>query len=119
MASKAVVFRNVKPLLAPGGGIFGATILATGVKRGWLARRFMDIYNRTGVLGNARDSLEGFEAVHKASFPRHTVFVRGCVAFFAALGSTEWHPGAPARGVHAWTRPKDISASRHGLGCVC
>jgi len=87
MASKAVVFRNVKPFLAPGGVVFGATILAAGVKRGWLARRFMDVYNRKGVFGNARDSLEGLEAALEASFPRYTVSVRGCAALFAGHAS--------------------------------
>ena len=89
MASKAVVFQNVKPLLAKGGVVFGSTILAVGVPRNRLAKRFMDAYNARGLFGNTHDSLEGLEAALKAHFPRYTLSVRGCVALFAGHSSAE------------------------------
>lgn len=84
MASKAAVFRNLRPMLAEGGVVFGTTLLGVGVPRNLLARRAMAFYNARGIFGNERDTLEGLEAALAANFSRHTVTVRGCAALFTA-----------------------------------
>ena len=84
MAHKGAVFKHVKPMLAPGGVVFGATILSGGVELGWLARRVMGAYNARGIFGNQQDDLPALEAELAKHFSRHTVELRGCVALFAA-----------------------------------
>jgi len=57
--SKAVAFANIKPLVNPGGVVFGATMLYDGVKKNLLARRMMDDLNDRRVFTNTADDLEG------------------------------------------------------------
>lgn len=86
MRSKSVVFRNLKPLLRPGGVVFGTTILGRGVPRNAFARTLMHIYNARGIFGNAGDSRADLETILKENFPDSRVHVVGCVAFFVGRG---------------------------------
>ena len=83
IASKGIVFAHLKPLLKPGGVIFGTTILGKEVPVGVLAKKFLQVYNRTGIFNNARDSRTDFEHILKTNFPYYTLHTIGCVAFFA------------------------------------
>jgi SAM-dependent methyltransferase len=85
-AAKACVFSVLGAHLAPGGVLFGATILGAGVERNPPARALMCAYNRSGVFGNAGDSPEQLEAALSARFERHEVWTIGCVALFRASG---------------------------------
>jgi SAM-dependent methyltransferase len=85
-AAKARVFSVLGAHLAPGGVLFGATILGAGVVRNRPARMLMRAYNRTGVFGNAADSLEQLEGALSVHFERHEVRTIGCVALFSASG---------------------------------
>jgi hypothetical protein len=84
IAEKAVVFDRLKPLLAPGATVFGATILQGDAKRSKLAQVLMDIYNRRGIFSNAGDTLEDLESALQGRFRDVRVTVRGTVALFEA-----------------------------------
>jgi len=82
MRSKAIVFRNLRPLLRPGGVVFGTTILGQGVPQNALARTLMRLYNARGIFGNAGDIRSDLETILQESFRDGSVRVVGCVAFF-------------------------------------
>ncbi len=82
MLTKAVVFENILPLLNPGGVVFGSTILTVGVKRNFLARRLMDVYNKKGIFTNENDSLEELKKIMFHNFSESSVKTIGCVALF-------------------------------------
>lgn len=79
---KGEVFRHLKPLLAPGGVIFGATLLHAGADRSWPARRLMAFYNAKGIFGNAQDDLDGLRTMLIEHLDAVSVGVVGCVALF-------------------------------------
>jgi hypothetical protein len=81
---KAAAFDHLQALLAPGGVIFGSTILAEGVPRGFAARRLMAAYNRRGVFSNATDSLGELRATLTERFSDVAINTIGCVALFRA-----------------------------------
>jgi SAM-dependent methyltransferase len=81
----AAVFNNLKPHLAPGGTLFGTTILGSGVNPNPLARLLMGIYNNKGIFSNTADTLSGLEKALEASFPAYTLEQNGLVAFFTAI----------------------------------
>jgi hypothetical protein len=83
---KAVVFDHLIPLLAPGGTVFGATILAQGVPRSGAAQKLMGFYNKKGIFGNARDSLDDLRLALASRFNDVRVDTIGCVALFSAKG---------------------------------
>lgn len=83
MQTKAQVFANLKPLLAPGGVVFGSTILGQGVPRGRIARAVMSRYNARGIFGNQNDSVEGLRAA-LSGLRSVEINIRGCVALFSA-----------------------------------
>jgi SAM-dependent methyltransferase len=85
MVEKAVVFRNVEPLLREGGVLFGATVLGRGVDEvGALYRATNRVYNRKAIFSNLEDGASDLEAALAASFPEHTVEVVGALALFTA-----------------------------------
>ncbi len=84
MAEKSVVFDHLLPLLNPGATIFGSTILQAGVRRGWISRRLMDVYNRKGIFSNTQDGLTELESGLAARFIDVNVRTIGCVALFSA-----------------------------------
>ena len=86
MDEKAVVFDHLRPLLNPGGCVFGSTLLQGDVPRSMQARVLMRIYNRKGIFSNTRDTRESLErALHKR-FKESQITVHGCVALFRARG---------------------------------
>jgi SAM-dependent methyltransferase len=84
MSTKSAVFANLKPWLKPGGVLFGATILGTGVEHGFLARKLMNVYNAKGIFSNSSDSEEGLRAALEEHFKESSVRVAGSVALFSA-----------------------------------
>lgn len=81
---KAVVFDRIRPSLAPGARVFGATILQGDAPRGRAAQRLMDIYNAKGIFSNRDDRAEDLEAALRARFADVRVALRGAVALFEA-----------------------------------
>jgi hypothetical protein len=84
LAEKCVVFDHLMPLLAEGGVVFGATILAEGVERSGAAQKLMAFYNRKGIFGNAEDSLDALRGELALRFYTVEIRVEGCVAMFVA-----------------------------------
>jgi hypothetical protein len=84
IAEKAIAFDHLKPVLAPGACVFGATILQGSLRRSRLAQTLMDLYNTKGIFANAGDTLEDLEAALHKRFRDVKVTVRGTVALFEA-----------------------------------
>jgi 2-polyprenyl-3-methyl-5-hydroxy-6-metoxy-1,4-benzoquinol methylase len=84
MESKMVIFDNIKPLLNPGGVIFGSTILNKGVKQNWLTRRFMKRFNENKVFSNLDDDLDTLKKGLEEKFSYSEVKVIGTAALFVA-----------------------------------
>lgn len=85
MDEKAVVFDHLCALLNPGGVIFGSTLLQSGVKRGRLAVKVMDVYNRKGIFCNRRDGVDDLEKNLSSRFSCYSVEVVGCAALFRGI----------------------------------
>ncbi len=81
---KAVIFDHVRPLLAPGARVFGATILQGSAPRSGPAQTLMNAYNKKGIFSNAADRLEDLHAALAARFTRVNVTMKGAVALFEA-----------------------------------
>lgn len=81
---KAVVFDHLRPLLAPGASVFGATILQGDLPRSRPAQALMNLYNRKGIFSNAGDTLEHLDAALRQRFRTVQITVRGTVALFEA-----------------------------------
>ncbi|WP_299622139.1 methyltransferase [Pelagibius sp.] len=86
MARKAAAFRHLKPYLAPGGVLFGATILGRGVPHNALGRKVMALYESKGIFGNAEDDEAGLRAALSDQFSEVALRLRGRVAIFTARG---------------------------------
>lgn len=82
----AAVIDHLLPLLAPGGTIFGSTLLGKDIQRPWLSRPLMARYNRSGVFSNREDSLGGLMEVLSTRFKTFNVEVHGCAVLFWAKG---------------------------------
>ncbi|CDO71978.1 hypothetical protein BN946_scf184943.g12 [Trametes cinnabarina] len=78
------VFKAVVPALAPGGVVYGATILGWSAEHNGFGRRLMKLYNRKGIFGNAHDTLEGLREALEESFEESEVRIVGVVALFTA-----------------------------------
>ncbi|KXH60174.1 methyltransferase [Colletotrichum salicis] len=59
-SNKAEALARLRHLLAPGGTIFGMTILGRGVKHNLMGKHLMFWHNLLGVFGNTEDDVEGF-----------------------------------------------------------
>lgn len=84
LASKACVFDHLARHLAPGGVLFGSTLLGQGVRYSFAARKLAAFYNRKRVFSNTRDSREDLERLLRDRFPQVQIEMQGCVALFAA-----------------------------------
>jgi SAM-dependent methyltransferase len=83
MPSKAAVFKHARSVLAPGGLIFGATILNGGVHHTALSRRAMQAFNRGGHFSNLDDNLDDLDAALGRASSEHELKVIGTVALFS------------------------------------
>ena len=82
METKMVIFDNIKPLLNPGGVIFGSTILNIGVKQNWLTKRFMKRFNEKKIFSNLEDDLDTLKKGLDKRFSYSEVNVIGTAALF-------------------------------------
>lgn len=81
-AEKGIAFGQLAERLAPGGAVFGGTILGRGVHHNAVGRRLMAIYNDKGIFHNDEDDLAGLERVLGEHFADVAVEVVGTVALF-------------------------------------
>lgn len=84
MSEKAAVFDHVGRVLAPGGRIFGATIVQGDAPRGPVAQKLMDAYNRRGIFSNTQDDLDSLKRALDTRFSEVRVRLMGAVALFEA-----------------------------------
>jgi ubiquinone/menaquinone biosynthesis C-methylase UbiE len=82
--TKSVVFDHLKPLLNPGGVIFGCTILNKGVTKSRSAQWTMNWLNMIKVFTNLQDDLEDLRTELSQRFEDNDVQVIGCMALFWA-----------------------------------
>jgi SAM-dependent methyltransferase len=80
------VFSTLGPHLAPGGVLYGATILGDEARHNWIGRRLMRLYNRKGIFGNKHDTQEVLQSVLTEHFAKVVVWRVGKVALFTAQG---------------------------------
>jgi SAM-dependent methyltransferase len=81
---KGAVFANLKPLVNPGGVLFGSSVLRHGVQCDLRARAIMRLYNTANVFCNLEDSLSGLTDSLAKTFRHVEIEVIGCVAQFSA-----------------------------------
>jgi SAM-dependent methyltransferase len=84
LPSKAAFFEHARSVLAPGGVIFGATILNGGVHHTALSRRAMQAFNRKGHFSNLDDNLDDLDAALGRASSEHELRVIGTLALFSA-----------------------------------
>jgi 2-polyprenyl-3-methyl-5-hydroxy-6-metoxy-1,4-benzoquinol methylase len=84
METKDIVFKNILPLLNPGGIVFGTTFLYQGIKRNLLADNTFWLANRLGFISNKQDSPEGLARSLKKYFTESHIDLCGCEALFWA-----------------------------------
>jgi SAM-dependent methyltransferase len=83
-SAKAIAFKHAHRALAPGGTLFGATILGKGVPISPLAHAVMALSNARGILDNRADGPAELDAALATVFPDRTVTIHGTVALFTA-----------------------------------
>jgi SAM-dependent methyltransferase len=84
MAAKAVAFEHAHRALAPGGILFGVTILGKDVDLNAPARALIALSNARGILDNSGDGPAELDAALATSFPHREIRLHGALALFAA-----------------------------------
>ncbi|MFF8640911.1 class I SAM-dependent methyltransferase [Streptomyces sp. NPDC015345] len=92
---KQLVFKHLRQALAPGGVLFGSTVLTRGVPHTPVSRAFNRLYQRQGSFHNQLDSVPMLHDALERYFDWHWLEVRGSVALFVAKASPD---GADGRG---------------------
>ena len=83
MEDKAIAFDHLRPALAPGARVFGATLVADA-PRSPAARRLAQLYNRKGIFSNADDTATELDRQLRLRFEEVQVRLCGTVALFEA-----------------------------------
>jgi SAM-dependent methyltransferase len=86
MTRKAAAIEHIAAVLAPTGVFFGASVLGDSGPHTWLARRYMDGFNRQGGFDNRDDTEEGLRSILAASYEQVEFEIIGSIAVFAATG---------------------------------
>jgi SAM-dependent methyltransferase len=89
MEEKAAVFRNLRPVVAEGGVLFGSTILGQGVDHTRLARRALGVYNRERIFTNLDDDRAGLGHALAGFSADYETETAGSFALFAARSSLD------------------------------
>jgi len=84
LEAKAAVFGLLKQNLAPGGVLFGATILGDQADHNAFGRKLMKVYNSKGIFGNRQDTESGFEEHLRRHYSTVVLKREGCVLLFSA-----------------------------------
>jgi hypothetical protein len=82
MAAKGKVLGNLQPHLQRDGTLFGSTLLPDGANA--FGRFLIRAYNRRGIFGNTRDTLEGLRGILHEHFSCVAVERIGQAALFVA-----------------------------------
>lgn len=84
MERKARAIENVARVMAPGGVLFGATVLGTSARHTRLGRAFLAAFNRRGAFDNLGDTEAGLRDILEGSFGKVTIDVDWGIAVFVA-----------------------------------
>ena len=86
LSRKAAAVGNVAAVVAPGGVLFGASVLGTSASHTWLGRRMLHAFNRRGSFDNLEDTEEGLRSTLGQAFEHVELDVVGSIAVFTAIG---------------------------------
>jgi hypothetical protein len=84
MSEKLTAVDHLRPLMANGAVLFGATILGRGITPNRAARALLDLYNAKGVFNNREDDLASLSDGLRQRFDQVEIETTGCVALFRA-----------------------------------
>ena len=84
LPQKAIALDYLSALLRPGGTIFGSTLLAGAVNRGFLAQWHMKLFNALGTFSNSSDTLADLRRVLEQRLSEVALRTVGCAALFSA-----------------------------------
>jgi hypothetical protein len=84
MSQKLTAVDHLRPLMANGAVLFGATILGRGIAPNRAARALLDLYNAKGVFNNREDDLASLSDGLRQRFDQVEIETAGCVALFRA-----------------------------------
>jgi hypothetical protein len=84
MSEKLTAVDHLRPLMANGAVLFGATILERGIAPNRAARALLDLYNAKGVFNNREDDLASLSDGLRQRFDQVEIETTGCVALFRA-----------------------------------
>jgi SAM-dependent methyltransferase len=84
LSRKARAVANVASVLAPGGVLFGASVLGISAHHNRAARRTLAAFNRQGSFDNLGDTEDGLRQILEASFEHVELETVGSIAIFAA-----------------------------------
>ena len=84
LQDKAVAFEEARKVLAPGGVLFGSTVLGMDAEHTRRSRVAIKKLNERGVFSNLDDRLEDLDTGLDNAFDSHQIEVQGVVAIFVA-----------------------------------
>jgi ubiquinone/menaquinone biosynthesis C-methylase UbiE len=93
LREKAVAFEHARDVLAPGGKLFGATVLGLDADHTRRSRKAIERLTRGGSFCNLGDRREDLEAGLAAAFPSYEVETEGVVALFTARNDEQGRVG--------------------------
>lgn len=82
--AKGGAFGHLAERLAPGGVLFGGTVLGRGVRHNTTGRKLMTAYNDRGIFHNRDDDVDGLERALRSHFTDVGIEVVGTVVLFRA-----------------------------------
>jgi hypothetical protein len=82
MSEKTIVLDRLRPLLRPGGLLFGTAILGAGVSHTAWSRMWLSFLNERGVFGNTDNYLQELDMALQRNFSSYELEVRGRVGIF-------------------------------------
>jgi SAM-dependent methyltransferase len=89
MERKAIAIENIARVMAPGGVLFGATVLGRSAPHTRLGRAFLWAFNRRGAFGNLDDTEAGLRDILGRSFNNVELKTVGGIAVFVATEPTQ------------------------------
>ena len=84
LTRKATAIANVAKVLAPGGVLFGASVLGRSGPHTWLGQQALTAFNRRGAFDNLDDGEEGIREILAASFNDVEIESVSSIAIFSA-----------------------------------
>lgn len=84
LGMKLAVLDRLRPVMAEGAVLFGATILGCGIAPNHAARVLLALYNKKGVFNNRNDDFAALEQGLRQRFATVELEQKGCVALFRA-----------------------------------